>query len=856
MKTRIFLTFLMVSMIMGVIAQNPAISLSFTAEDNGQYVPLDSIHIENLSQGCDTNLYPPDTVIVLDYITGIGYMPNTDDNRFSVSQNYPNPFTYSTKVDLYNSDDQDVNIYVRDLIGREVSRLSLRLQMGVHSFTIYPGNENIYLLTISGVRESQTIKMLNAGSGSVQSSQCKIVYNPGHKTEYGLKAAKTVNGFTFSLGDLLRYTGYAIMLNSNPGSDTLEDTPLTNTLYAFNIHEASTAVLPTVTTDTATNITQTTATSGGNVLSDGGADVTLRGVCWSTSPDPTTSDAHTEDGSGIGTFVSNLTGLTPDTLYYVRAYATNSVGTAYGNEVSFNTLPLELPTVTTDTASNITQTTATSGGEVTSDGGAYVQVRGGCWSTSPDPTTSDDHTEDGYGTGSFVSYLTGLTADTLYYVRAYATNSVGTAYGNEISFNTIPPVLPTVATDSASNITQTTATSGGEVISNGGDTVTARGVCWSTSPGPTLADSNTIDGSGLGTFISYVSGLTADTLYYLRAYATNCVGTAYGNEITFSTLAPVLATVTTEDVSNITDTTATSGGEVLSDGGSAVTERGVCWSISPDPTTSDPHTVDGSGIGTFVSNIAGLTSSTSYWVRAYATNGVGTTYGNMVMFATTPYYCGSPIVDIDGNSYQTVLIGTQCWMQENLKTTTYNNNTPIPNVEDPTAWSNDSTGAYCWYDNDSTTWKDKYGALYNWYATVDTNNPLCPTGWHVPSLAEFQDLTSYIGGTGSPHGNELKSCRQVGSPLGGDCNTSDHPRWDYHDTHYGTDDYGFSGIPGGHRKGNDGAFTWMGYQGAWWSTTLHADGRAHPLRLTHYQGIVNYFQDGKKIGNSVRCLRD
>jgi len=322
MKTRIFLTAFMIGMIMGTIAQNPEISLTFTAKDNGQYVPLDSIHIENLTQGCDTNLYRPDTVIVLDYITGSGHMPNTANNKFSVSQNYPNPVTYSTKVDLYIPDDQDVNIYVRDLLGRELSRLTLSLQKGAHSLTIYPGNAPVYLLSISGEQESQTIKMINAGSGSLRSSRCNIVYNSGHKTEYGLKAAKTVTGFSFSLGDLLRYTGYAIMLNSNPGSDTLEDTPMSNTLYTFNIHEASTVVLPTVTTDSATEITQTTATSGGNVLSDGGADVTQRGVCWSISPDPTTADNHTEDGDGTGTFVSSLSGLTPDTLYYVRAYAT------------------------------------------------------------------------------------------------------------------------------------------------------------------------------------------------------------------------------------------------------------------------------------------------------------------------------------------------------------------------------------------------------------------------------------------------------------------------------------------------------------------------------------------------------
>lgn len=215
---------------------------------------------------------------------------------------------------------------------------------------------------------------------------------------------------------------------------------ITLTLYEFDITAGSTPVLPTVTTDSVIDIisTNNSAVSGGEVISDGGATVTARGVCWSTVPDPTLEDDHTLDGSGTGTFVSYLTGLNGDTQYYVRAYATNSVGTSYGNQVTFTTLKgPELPTVTKDTATNITQTTATCGGEVTSDGGACVTVRGVCWSTSPNPTTSDDHTEDGCGIGTFVSNLTGLTANTPYYVRAYATNSVGTAYGNEISFKTL-----------------------------------------------------------------------------------------------------------------------------------------------------------------------------------------------------------------------------------------------------------------------------------------------------------------------------------------------------------------------------------------------------------------------------------
>jgi hypothetical protein len=413
-----------------------------------------------------------------------------------------------------------------------------------------------------------------------------------------------------------------------------------------NFTTLTTAVLPTLTTTAATNITMTTATSGGNISSDGGASVTARGVCWSTSQNPTTANSKTTDASGTGSFTSSITGLTLGTTYYVRAYATNSVGTAYGTQVSFATItnPV-LATLTTTGATNIAITTASSGGNITSDGGAAVTVRGVCWSTSQNPTTANSKTTDGSGTGIFTSSITGLTAGTTYYVRAYATNSVGTAYGTQVSFATLTSaVLATLTTTAATNIATTTATSGGNITSDGGAAVTVRGVCWSTSQNPTTANSKTTDGSGTGSFPSSITSLTPGTTYYVRAYATNSVGTAYGTQVSFATLtSAVLATLTTTAATNIAATTATSGGNITSDGGAAVTVRGVCWSTSQNPTTANSKTTDGSGTGAFSSNITGLTASTPYYVRAYATNSVGTAYGLQTNF-TTLAAANSPVL--------------------------------------------------------------------------------------------------------------------------------------------------------------------------------------------------------------------
>lgn len=394
---------------------------------------------------------------------------------------------------------------------------------------------------------------------------------------------------------------------------------------------------PTVTTTAISNIATTSATSGGNVTSDGGASVTSKGVCWGLSSNPTTSGSTTNDGTGTGIYVSSITGLSANTTYHVRAYAINSQGTSYGSDISFTTLSSStIPTISTTAISNITQTTASSGGNVTSDGGASVTAKGVCWNTSSNPTTSNSHTSDGTGTGSFTSSITGLSASTTYHVRAYATNSVGTAYGTDVLFTTSNPVIPpTLTTTSASSITISTAVSGGNITADGGATITLRGVAYSISPNPTIAGNHTSDGTGTGVFTSNIISLLPSTLYYVRAFATNSAGTAYGNQITFTTTSSVtLPVINTILWTNVTLTTVTIGGNITSDGGATVTARGVCWSTSHNPVVSGSHTTDGSGTGVYTSYMIGLTKITQYYVRAYATNSQGTSYGNEISVVT------------------------------------------------------------------------------------------------------------------------------------------------------------------------------------------------------------------------------
>lgn len=292
--------------------------------------------------------------------------------------------------------------------------------------------------------------------------------------------------------------------------------------------------VPKVYTAQVTEIEPQSAKAGGNVTSDGREPIDVRGVCWSTRKDPSISGPRTTDGYGEGAFTSILTGLTPKTLYYVRAYATNKIGTGYGSSVTFTTADLSVPVLTTIPVSAITQTTAVSGGDITFDGGTEITERGVCWSTTASPDIADSKTSNGTGTGTFQSNITGLTGNTRYYLRAYATNSVGTGYGQEISF-TSGSLIPTLTTTNPSATGTTTGASGGNITNDGGSAVTTRGVCWNTAANPTTANSKTSDGTGTGTFSSTLSGLIPNTRYHVRAYATNSVGTAYGADLTFFT---------------------------------------------------------------------------------------------------------------------------------------------------------------------------------------------------------------------------------------------------------------------------------------------------------------------------------
>ncbi|MEN6619594.1 MAG: fibrobacter succinogenes major paralogous domain-containing protein [Rikenellaceae bacterium] len=295
----------------------------------------------------------------------------------------------------------------------------------------------------------------------------------------------------------------------------------------------------------------------------------------------------------------------------------------------------------------------------------------------------------------------------------------------------------------------------------------------------------------------------------------------------------VIPTVSTTAVTSITQNNATSGGNITSDGGATVTVRGVCWGTNNNPTTSDNKTSDGLGIGGYSSLITGLIPNTIYYVRAYATNSIGTGYGEEVFLKTLAI----TVNDIDGNVYNTIIIGTQVWLVENLKTTKYRNGDPIPNVTSNSAWSILTTGAYCNYNNDSNN-STIYGRLYNWYAVTDSRN-VCPSGWHVATYDDWTALTTYLGGM-SVAGGKLK---ETGTSHWVTPNSG------------ATNETGFKALGGGF-CGYNGLFADIGNRGIWWS----CDGGVVILDWYMFMSFddsrVGSDNTRKNSGLSARCIKD
>ena len=608
---------------------------------------------------------------------------------------------------------------------------------------------------------------------------------------------------------------------------------------------SNTMTTATVTTTPVTGITTTAASSGGNVENDGGSSVTARGVCWNTTANPTITDTKTTDGSGTGTFSSSITGLTESTTYHVRAYATNSSGTAYGDDVSFVTIPFICGSSTL-TVNHIAGEVApvdktTTYGTVTNIPGEPTK----CWITknlgaTNQATSVDDASEASAGWYWQFNRKQGYKHDGT--TRTPATAWIGSLPESSDWVAANDPCtielgsgwrVPTIA-----EWTNVDASGGwttwygpfdsGLKIHAAGFLSTAGSVNWRGIMG--YYWSSSLYDVGNGSILHFTSG-NSNNDYGAMTYGfpARCLS---GTSNTMTT-----ATVTTTAVTGITSNTASTGGNVESDGGSSVTARGVCWSTTANPTITDTKTNDGSGTGTFSSSITGLTASTTYHVRAYATNSAGTAYGNDVSFVTSPFTCGSTltinhvageVAPVDKTTtYGTVtnIPGepTKCWITKNLGAT--NQATSVDDASEASAgwyWQFNKKQGYK-HDGTTctpaTTWINSISENSDWLASNDPCTIELGGGWRLPTILEWNNLTASGGWTGwdGPYSSGLKL----------------------------------------HAAGwltTDGLFLHRGSLGRYWSSTQNEE--INGWSLYFHPSIIFPTFDNKAIGLSVRCLRD
>ena len=635
-----------------------------------------------------------------------------------------------------------------------------------------------------------------------------------------------------------------------------------------------------VKTEPMSDVTYYSATAHGKIVSNGYTAVTERGFCWNNDTAPTVDNHKVIVEGTEAEFSTVLNDLTHETTYYVIAYMINSVGISYGEEVSFTTLPLPVvPTVTTGEAHNIMKDQATIDGEVTSDGGEAVTARGICYATTPEPTIESTVIPSGEGLGSFSVEIKELVSGQTYYARAYATNKVGTAYGNEVTFAPLVEAQkPTVITQSVDNILDTKATVHCEVTENGGADVTERGICYSTTNAqPDLNDKSIkANDAGMGTYALVMDSLSFETTYYVRAYAMNEAGVGYGDALTFTTLEEIKEMqVRAGEVTGVTRTEATVSATLLY--GVDVTERGFIYSLYPGRTLSSHATYQLIGTikdesienGEFSHTFTNLIQGGTYYVRGYAKTAEKEVYSeDMKVVMQDPeglVDCGT-MVDGDGNEYRTVVLGGNCWTRENLRTTKYADGTPIT-FYDRSTMTMVST-EYAMYEpfiqNGDTMPAEVCGYYYG-VGFVNDEKSVCPAGWRVSTMDDWCALFNYVSETYAD--NAAVTCNTSGRGSIGAIALAYPIILPHYFASFNigkpqttSNATGFGWFYAGSLNGNTGSSYPRcegKYDAYWTSTKTGSNCLPYFIQNNNGTGIQRYYESGcQRYGYYIRCVKE
>ena len=562
-------------------------------------------------------------------VTEVGFYYSTEpsvDPETALKVNQP----YSQ--DAFSIDVEKLDVYTKYYVMAYATNSAGTTYSDVATFTTdssYPTVQTVGATDINSQGATLSGSVLSDNGASI--TERGFVYMQGTGTpttdSYKLKVSGKTGEYTGALSGLepnKKYSFRAYAVNSK------------GTAYGEVMSFLTVTGLPKVSAVDVSKIASTSATLTADVTDHGGETVSEVGFYYSLDPavDVETSVKVTRNYAG-GAFSTSLTDLSVFTTYYVKAYAVNSAGVAYSSVVSFKTLA-DVPVVQTLGSAEVGSDGATLSGTVLTDNGASITERGFVWMQGDGtPTTSNSKLKASGTTGDFTAALTGLEPNKKYSFRAYAINSVGTAYGAVMTFSTIAD-LPSLSATKVSNLNTTSATFTSSVISHGGETVSEVGFYYSKSEDVSVATAFKVTESySSDTFVIDVGDLEIGTQYYVRAYAKNSAGEALNPIVSFKTVSTEPSVKTTGS-SEITAYSALLSGEVLDDNGEPVTECGFVWlkGTSTPTTSSQKITLEGT-LGAISATLSGLEPDQTYTFRAYAKNSKGTAYGDPMTFTTT-----------------------------------------------------------------------------------------------------------------------------------------------------------------------------------------------------------------------------
>ncbi len=536
------------------------------------------------------------------------------------------------------------NLITSSIIGIRISVLQgSSTGNTVYSETQTPTTNSNGLVSLeigTGNVETGSFSAINWGSGNYYiktetdptggSNYSIVGSNQLLSVPYALYAANSAQG-NFpqgtNIGDMQYWNGTSwVMIPIGQPGQTLKVTPT-------NIPQWSQNMLSSVTTTSTSDVLAQQAILNGNVTNAGGELVLSRGFCLNTTGNPSVSDSIVLSGAGIGTFSEIAQNLLPSTLYHVKAFSTTIAGTSYGAELVFTTQN-GIASVTTTPATAIGLCAANSGGTLLSDGGAPIITFGVCFGINPNPTIANEFVS---GDSSVFTQATITTnsSNTVYHYRAFVTNSVGTFYGNELTF-TSENITTSFTVSPATAIKSCAATINYTVSSSNPSSIYNKGICYATMPNPTIYDNALYDNNNQ----IVINCLTANTTYYVRVFSTNCIGTTYSNQISFTT-PNVSFTITTHlplvvaacRITNFPlNTINNSAGDLT-----CIAQEGLCFSTAPNPTYTDTNATKYDFYNYYIIN--DLTANTTYYARGYVLSCSGTVlYGNQVTFTTPSKY--------------------------------------------------------------------------------------------------------------------------------------------------------------------------------------------------------------------------